>query len=320
MREREERAAREEVARSAREREETDRRWPLATPMHTAALQPLTYRVSGVFPEWAAVEVTRDTVVSEGFLGFGRKVERRVVTERQVHPVAGEVSITMVVVPPCRFSMGSQEVYLSRAYAIATAPVTQTLWMGLTGTNPSRSANNPTSLDCPVAQVSWYDAVRFCNALSERVGLRPAYRFGQGLTPNVDWDADGFRLPTEAEWECAAKAGTQDIYAGGNDFNSVAWTDANSGGSTHPVARKRANSWGLHDMSGNVGEWCWDVYGDYTSGRATDPVGAGTGSLRVSRGGSWGAAADFARAAKRSAYDPALRSNVLGLRIVKTVP
>ena len=183
-REREAQEARAAEQRAARARDEIDRRWPVATPEHVGGAAPLRY------------EVSRTT---SGFLGFGRKVVN--------------TSFSMVVVPPCRFIMGSppveagrdsaevqHEVRLSRAYAIATTPVTQALLTTVTGANPSDFAQGADAMQRPVDRVSWFDAVRFCNALSAKVGLRPAYRIGAGDEPSVkpDWVADGFRLPTEA--------------------------------------------------------------------------------------------------------------------------
>jgi formylglycine-generating enzyme required for sulfatase activity len=124
--------------------------------------------------------------------------------------------------------------------------------------------------------VSWYDAAEYCNRLSRKEGLRPAYS-GSGTNISCDFTADDYRLPTEAEWEYAAKGGNKSggyTYAGGNDPGSVACYKSNSGNKTQPVGGRPANELELYDMSGNVWEWCWDWYGSYGSASQTDPPGA----------------------------------------------
>jgi formylglycine-generating enzyme required for sulfatase activity len=127
-------------------------------------------------------------------------------------------------------------------------------------------------------------------------------------------------LPTEAEWEYAARGGESYTYSGSETAGDVAWTYENSGFTTHPVAGKAANALGLYDMSGNVWEWTNDWYDAYASGAAVDPVGAASGPLRVYRGGSWGNTADYARAARRSGDVPDNRDDYLGLRLSRTNP
>jgi formylglycine-generating enzyme required for sulfatase activity len=125
-------------------------------------------------------------------------------------------------------------------------------------------------------------------------------------------------LPTEAEWEYAARAGTTGPRYG--DLDGVAWYSGNAGGTTHPVRQKRANAWGLYDMLGNVWEWCHDWYGDYPGGAARDPAGPGAGSCRVLRGGSWGLDAWLVRAANRDRDTPGYRYENLGFRTVRSSP
>jgi formylglycine-generating enzyme required for sulfatase activity len=157
----------------------------------------------------------------------------------------------------------------------------------------------------PVTEVSWYDVVKWCNARSEMDGLTAvyyedstqatAYRTGALDITNgsVKLSANGFRLPTEAEWECAARGGTHQNaseYSGSADINTVAWYAGNSAGNTHPVGGLAANELGLHDMSGNVYEWCWDRYGTYPSEAQTNPLGPTSGTNRVLRGGAFSSA------------------------------
>jgi formylglycine-generating enzyme required for sulfatase activity len=161
--------------------------------------------------------------------------------------------------------------------------VTTKEWMEIIENDPSSSeqGNYPMSVD-------WYGAVEYCNRRSEKEGLTPAY---QGSRDNItcDFNANGYRLPTEAEWEYAAKGGNKDTevfeYAGGNNPDVVAWYHYNSPGRIQPVGTKQPNSLGLYDMSGNIMEWCWDWYGSYSSGSQTDPRGASSGPGHVLRGG-----------------------------------
>jgi formylglycine-generating enzyme required for sulfatase activity len=152
----------------------------------------------------------------------------------------------------------------------------------------------------PVDQVSWNMAQEFIQKLNSR------------------GDSYRYRLPTEAEWEYAARAGTTGPYAG--DLEAMAWYEVNSGGMTHPVAKKAANAWGLYDMHGNVWEWTADWFGSYSSGAVTDPTGPSTGSYRVDRGGSWDDGARGCRSAVRPYGSPGLRRSYLGFRLLRTNP
>lgn len=164
------------------------------------------------------------------------------------------------------------------------------------GTNPSRFKGGPN----PVEQVSWDDCQKFVSKLSKLTGVT-------------------FRLPTEAEWEFAARGGTKSRgyqYSGSNNIGSVAWHYDNSGHTTHPVATKQANELGIYDMSGNVLEWCQDRYGSYNVSAQTNPTGPSSGSRRVYRGGSWINGAGRCRVSGRNFCTPDNRGNGLGLRLV----
>jgi formylglycine-generating enzyme required for sulfatase activity len=174
-----------------------------------------------------------------------------------------------------------------------------------------------------VESVSWLDAINFCNALSRKEGLTPFYRV-QGETAVVpDWNGPGYRLPTEAEWEYACRAGSTTRYSFGDDaadLGAFAWYDGNSDGKTHPVGQKRPNAWGLYDMHGNVWEWCWDAYeADYYSKKppAADPLGPSQAASRVSRGGGWNFSPQNCRSAHRSGGEPGFRGNFLGFRVAR---
>jgi formylglycine-generating enzyme required for sulfatase activity/imidazolonepropionase-like amidohydrolase len=176
--------------------------------------------------------------------------------------------------------------------------------------------------DRPVFGVTWADAIAYCNWLSEKAGLTPAYS-GKGKLVHCDFSADGYRLPTEAEWEYAARGGQQSrnhLYAGGDDPDQVSWYVTNSDGAAQPVGLKTPNELGLHDMSGNGWEWCWDWYGEgyYAAVPAIDPSGPPTGSDRVRRSGGWSQDADALRTTFRSADGPSYPGSN-GLRLVRTV-
>lgn len=204
------------------------------------------------------------------------------------------------------------EVVISESMLVMRVPVIQWLYERVMGNNPSHFQGG----DRPVEQVSWYDAVTFANALSALFGLSPAYTI-DGSDVICDWSSDGWRLPTEAEWEYLARGGEEHLYAGSDDVDSVAWYDGNSGDETHPVGQKQGNGFGLYDMSGNVLEWCWDGFGGYSSGSVTDPRGPSSGSNRVSRGGCWLSNAGGARASFRSSIVPSNRYSDLGFRLLR---
>ena len=191
-----------------------------------------------------------------------------------------------------------REVTLSQAFWMGKHEVTQVEWEALMGSNPSRFSE--CGAQCPVENVSWEDAQEFIRRLNER----------ESESGYV------FRLPTEAEWEYAARAGTTGPRHG--ELDDVAWWRGNSGRRTHPVGQKRANAWGLHDMLGNVGEWTADLHGDYPSGAATDPTGPSTGSERVIRGADYSAHARYVRSAFRTNSLPGRRFVTTGFRLVRT--
>ena len=220
------------------------------------------------------------------------------------------VSFEMVYVEGGTFDMGATTEQGSDAYYnekpvhrvtlsdyyIGKCEVTQELWEAVMGSNPSnfKGAQNP------VEQVSWNDCQEFVSRLNRLTGMT-------------------FRLPTEAEWEYAARGGNQSLhykYSGIGNIGNVAWYNRNSGGSTHAVGTKTANELGIYDMSGNVWEWCSDRYGDYSAGAQTNPQGPSSGSRRVLRGGSWDDYASCCRVSYRDYYGPGGSSIHSGLRLV----
>jgi len=203
-----------------------------------------------------------------------------------------------------------------KSFRIGVTEVTQELWLQVMGTTPSKYQGE----NRPVELVSWRDAVAFCNKLSEKEGLEPAYRItSSGVTCN--FASNGYRLPTEAEWEFAARGGsrtTNTPYSGSKNISSVAWYRDNSSAQTHEVARLNPNELGLYDMSGNVWEWCWDWYDSYSSYNLDNPTGPGTGNLKVIRGGSWHDSAEDSRVSNRLKIDINDRSRNLGFRLVRS--
>jgi len=212
-----------------------------------------------------------------------------------------------------------------RSFFISETPVTQELYTTVMNQNPSvfKGTNHP------VDSVTWFDAVLFCNALSASLGLSPAYTI-EG--ENVTWNREsrGYRLPTEAEWEFAARGGIygfqgpldKAFYAGGSEENSAiedyCWFSRNSAKTTHPVKSKLPNKLGLYDMSGNVWEWCWDWYDDYPTDPVNNYTGAASGRKRVYRGGSFfNSNVNMLRTTFRISELPSFKANSLGFRIAQ---
>ena len=238
-----------------------------------------------------------------------RRVEesRRMAEEARKKAEAVIAAMEFVWIPAGEFRMGSTSsrgddnerprtrVRISRGFFLGKYEVTQELWQAVMGTNPSRFSDCDR---CPVERVSWDDAQAFVERLNARS------------------TGTSYRLPTEAEWEYAARAGRR-----GNDYpedlDSIAWHEGNSGDRTHPVGQKAPNAWGLHDMLGNVREWVEDWYGEYPGGAVTDPEGPSTGSARVARGGSWSGRARSCRAAGRFYASPGARHLSIGLRLLR---
>jgi len=221
--------------------------------------------------------------------------------------VTNSIGMKLVYVPPGGFTMGSgvdeagrhedelqHHVTISRGFYIGATEVTQRQWQRIMGFNRSETKGD----DLPASRLSWHHAETFCKKLSQAEGR-------------------AYRLPTEAEWEYACRAGATGAFAGTGKLDEMGWHVDNSGERPRPVGGKKPNAWGLYDMHGGVFEWCADFYGrDYPTGAVTDPRGPATGGYRVARGGSWGHFARACRSAARASFNPAYQLDQVGLRVV----
>ncbi len=203
-------------------------------------------------------------------------------------------------------------------YYISTYEVTQSEWQDVMGSNPSSFKGKMK----PVENVSWFDAIEFCNKLSEKEGLNPCYQIKRNNNVICDWTANGYRLPTEAEWEYAARGGIESqgyMYAGSNSIDEVGFYKGNSMSMSHSTGSKKPNELRIYDMSGNVWEWCWDWYtNSYSDGAGNNPKGVEFGVERCRRGGSWAQISKSSRSSNRLGTPPELKFNYVGLRLVKT--
>lgn len=292
------------------------------------------------------------TIVAVLAVGFGiwqftRTPERTAEKQPEKTPAdSSQADDGLVRIEGGTFLMGSPEEERQReadetlhevsvsSFYLSPTEVSQQEYEAVMGTNPSHH----TGADLPVENVTWYDAIAFCNALSEREGLEPVYTI-EDKTVTWDRSANGYRLPTEAEWEYASRAGTDTVFTFGNqvhsDFcnfegsypylieeNYVTHTNdevvtSTNRGETIAVDELEASAFGLHQMEGNVSEWVWDYYGPYDAEDTSDPAGADSGSLRVNRGGGYNDFGKHLRSAYRSATNPEDPDQNLGFRIAR---
>jgi formylglycine-generating enzyme len=236
----------------------------------------------------------------------------------------------MVRIPGGQFQMGDNQEVDAKPHPVAVSAffidktlVTQDQYEKAMGDNPSRWKGSKN----PVEQVRWSDAVKFCNRRSELEGLQPCYDLKSW---KCNFEADGYRLPTEAEWEYACRAGSTKAYSFGDDpskLGDYAWFEKNSGGHPRPVGQKQPNAWGLFDMSGNLWEWCNDFYkvDYYGESPSTDPKGPDAGQTKVVRGGAWRFSAQRCRSGYRYNENPGYADvcfgyDIYGFRCVRKIP
>ena len=237
----------------------------------------------------------------------------------------------MILIPGGQFVMGGgshNSLVTLVSYYLSEVPVTQQQYANVMGKNPSKLQGE----NHPVESVNWCEAIIYCNMLSKLNGLMPCYSIGtttdlsafEATSPvwkriNCNFTANGYRLPTEAEWEYAARDGktsTPSPYAGSTNINQVAWYGENSGITSHDVATKDPNGLKLYDMCGNVSEWCWDYYvPNLPTGAQTNPHGPSTGDMHVKRGGSWLDDPQQCTVFYRSGSAPNGKSSSLGFRV-----
>jgi formylglycine-generating enzyme required for sulfatase activity len=241
--------------------------------------------------------------------GTGAAAGKAAKAETSAKEVVNSIGMKLMLIPKGEFSMGSARgnpnadlderqtpVTITRDYYIGAFEVTQAQFQRVMGRNPSQfqgSRVQGSSENHPVERISWNDAVEFCERLSELPEEKAAGRV--------------YRLPSEAEWEYACRAGSPDDYAFGNQtqlLGEYCWYAANSGGRTHPVGQKKPNAWGLYDMHGNAWEWCADWYERHGGKPLVDPTGPAPGTDRVYRGGGWQYKASYCRSANRTATRP----------------
>lgn len=230
--------------------------------------------------------------------------------------------IEMVNISKGEFIMGSEIGYLNerpihrviftKDILFSKYEVTQALWLDIYEDNPSIDIDESK----PVHNIEWLDAVLFCNKLSHADGLTECYRIN-GDEVSFDYEASGYRLPTEAEWEYCCRAGTNSDYNNEGELNAVGWFIENSAGSLHPVGRLMPNLYGLYDMHGNVWEYVWDYYSpdSYSSSNNTNPTGPSNGDIRVARGGSYNSGKSYCRSTNRTM--PKDIKSIAGIRLVK---
>lgn len=190
-----------------------------------------------------------------------------------------------------------------RPFLLAQFPVNMDLYYGFTNKSPNSFEGDLR----PVVNISWNDTIAFCNLLSQKAGLNKCYSISNdGKTVICDWETDGYRLPSEAEWQYACKAGTTGYRYG--ELDKIAWYDQNSSGKVHEVGGKEPNAFGLYDMLGNVWEWCWDLYDEQVYG-----------SYRIFRGGSWAEEARGCGASCRRRSHPTFSIDDLGFRLAQSI-
>lgn len=278
--------------------------------VYTEAVESLTkanriqdaQRIQNEFEEVKKTFAFKNAVSVPDTIASARK--KRTPKANLPETVVNSIGVRLRLIPPGTFTMGEGEtahqVTLTQPFYLGVTEVTNAQWKSVMGFVTSQCKDE----ELPVESLSWEEAVKFCEVISSLPAEKRAGRV--------------YRLPTEAEWEFACRAGSTTAYSFGDDVSLIgdfAWFKDNAGDQTHPVSQKRPNAWGLYDIHGNVLEWCSDWSGDYPRGSVTDPHGAASGSYRVYRGGSWYRSARDCRSSLRRKCPPSRRYADLGFRL-----
>ena len=270
----------------------------------------------------AGDKAMRKLIIQTQFIVFMVGITLNGYAEPPKDRITNSLGMEFVLIKPGQFVMGSPKdepgryagetqrtVTLTSPFYLQTTEVTQAQWKELMDKNPS--SQKGCGINCPVEMVSWDDVQKFIKRLNEKEGT------------------EEYRLPTEAEWEYACRAGNATAFPNGGitelecsrdpNLDAIGWYCGNSKNRIHPVAHKEPNAWGLYDMTGNVQEWCQDQFGPYPSGEVTDPKGPAAGTYRVMRGGTWYSPARDCRCASRFGSPPHYRFRHIGFRLCRTL-
>jgi formylglycine-generating enzyme required for sulfatase activity len=255
--------------------------------------------------------------------GFIKIIDNSIALDSAAIKISPVPFFEVVEIPAGKFMRGSEtsapdefpvkEITISKPFLMTKFEISQRIFESVSGINPAM----PVNLILPVVNVKWIEAVQFCNNISELQGLKPYYII-TGVDVTAIGTSNGWRLPTEAEWEYACRAGSSGDYSGSTIIDEMGWYGDNSGLKLHPSGTKKSNDFGLFDMHGNCWEWCFDFYSEtyYKTGTTTDPQGPNSGKERVMRGGSWNDGKNYARSSNRTL--PADFDNNIGFRIVRS--